>query len=118
MARSFKVIGAALTTTDADPNVTPPDPARILDRAVPSDPQAGTGVAVGVAFVAGTTPDIDGTIWVRDKSTGRWFAAATFATLTSGPLVIETIPRGFEVFVQVTAVNGAPTSFTLFGAEG
>lgn len=115
MGMSYNDIGTALTTTDADPNVTPPAAGRTL--ILPGRDNRGTfpsGVSFVAFFTAGTSPDVDLTIWVKDEASQSWIAIGTLSTLIEKVAqALLNIPHRAEVFAQVTAVNGAPTDFSL-----
>lgn len=112
---SFNDIGSALTTTDADPNVTPPVAGRTF--VLPNRDNRGAfpgGALFAALFNGGASPDVDLTIWVLDEASQTWIAVGTISTLVGNVAQsVSTIPHRAEVYAQVTAVNGAPTDFSL-----
>lgn len=103
-----------VTATDAAPNTTAPNPTRVLKQTQ----EAGfTGSLRGVrdvhlyaTFVAGTTPSFDGQLWVKDAA-GLWLAFGSAITgLDDAIQTVADVPAGLDVFFQVTAITGTPTS--------
>jgi hypothetical protein len=103
--------GAPITGTDNDPNTTPPEAGRVYEAAgelgKAADPRT---LWIYATFVGGTTPSFDGQVWIRDRA-GAWVPFGSALTTVNGtPQVVPNIPANSEVFFQVTAINGAPTS--------
>jgi hypothetical protein len=114
MAIGFTSLGT-VTAADADPNVTPPLAARILKMPGPQGHNDfPSRVSLAAIFTAGTTPSLDGTVWVKDNlTTNRWFDFGTITTLNAVRQLISDVPPSAEVFFQVTALNGTPTDGTV-----
>lgn len=69
-------------------------------------------VLIRPIFTGGTNPTVDITVWAREATQprGTWVAVGSASTL-SGQQTFQTDYR--EVWVQVTAVAGSPTSFDI-----
>ncbi len=114
--RSLQSIGpdVPVTATDADPNTTAPAETRVLKQSAASGVAGGLRIARGVhlyaTFVAGTTPSFDGQLWIKDAA-GGWLAFGSALTGLDGVIqTVASVPAGLDVFFQVTAINGTPTS--------
>lgn len=104
-------ITAAPITADAAPNTTEPPANRVTTTPL-KDGQVFGGAFDMLLFLAdGTTLDI--TAWVKVPGLGdSWHALGSAATVTALAVAfIEGVPPDSEIFLQVTAPVGNPTSF-------
>lgn len=104
--------GDPITATDAAPNTTAPEARRIYTALGEQGNAPGTRtIHLHATFVAGTTPSFDGQLWYRDRNSGLWLAiGSAITTLNNTAQSVAGVPDNAEVFFQVTAINGAPTS--------
>lgn len=117
MAIGFTEFGT-VTSTDSDPNGTPPSPSRIISA--PNKQQNRdfpSRLSLAARFTAGTTPNVDVTVWVKDNhdNAGVWYELASVSSLDGTVQVLSNVPPNAELFAQVTAINGSPTDATVVG---
>jgi hypothetical protein len=112
--QSLEAAGAPITATDADPNTTAPADSRVLkqtqEAGFAGSLRGTRDIHLYATFIAGTTPSFDGQVWIKDAA-GSWLAfGAAITTLNLTLQTVADVPAGVDVFFQVTAINGAPTS--------
>ena len=100
-----------VTVVDPDPNTTEPEVSRVLIQAAESAHDTmRRSVLLYATFVAGTTPSFDGQLWIKDAVNAWIQFGAAITTLNAAIQTVADVPAGFDVFFQVTAINGTPTS--------
>jgi hypothetical protein len=105
---------ADVTATELDPNTTAPAADRIFR---PTNRRDGRdlprGIAFFVEFVAGAAPTVTYTIWLKDEFSGKWITSGVSVAADAGRIhrTLLDIPTA-DVFFQVTAIAGAPTSLS------
>lgn len=86
---------------DADPNMTPPAPARVFD----ASGRTGRGVPAGAIHwtldmdTAGTA---DVTLWIQDRTSTKWFSVATELAVGDKAVFEMTGAPGAKIFFQLT----------------
>ena len=109
--QSLEASGAPVTVVDPDPNTTEPAVTRLFEARRLDAGRGPRTVFLYATFVAGTTPSFDGQLHIRDRTTGLWLPFGAALTGINGtPQTVADVPAEAEVFFQVTAINGSPTS--------
>lgn len=104
-----QLISGAPLTNDADPNVAPPNVARIFSLPERHDIPGGMLQIVGL-LKDGTSCNF--TVWIWSAELAVWFKVGD-TTNTTPRLVasVNEVPAESVVFIQLTNINGAPTKF-------
>ncbi len=95
----------------ATPNSAAPDANEIFETG--GGFPAGTGGLLTLTVGAPATATVTVTIWVYDDTLQLWVPWVTGLVVTFGTMQTKDMPALAKVYIQITAVANAPTSFSV-----
>ncbi|HUU92498.1 MAG TPA: hypothetical protein VM238_14970 [Phycisphaerae bacterium] len=104
MARSFNHQGPSIaigSLPDPSPNTTPPASNRIFNSGERAE-RGQEASTIQYALDMNTAGTADVTLWVKDRTTGKWYATATEIGVGDKELMEIVGLAGHEIFFQLT----------------
>jgi len=108
-----QVVNLLPVPVDPDPNMAEPSPSRVLQ--VPNRFSSSTTEGYQLGGVLKDGGSIDVTVWAKSVELGGWVKLAPIKTaIALMACMVDGLPGGSDVFVQMTNPVGGPTSIGFF----